>query len=414
MDRTAADAPPPNTRPRNRRAMILAAASELFARRGYANTSMTDIAESVAIGPSALYRHFPGKQQLLAEVIDAGLEPMHRMDDEFRLGEHPDALQRLAAHALEHRLIGALWQREVRHLPAAERELFRARLRELTAVFTRRVQDARDELDAETAGLAAAMLLSALASPGLHNFAVDDAEYARVLAEVLTVVLEAPYPSRAGAEGTDGSDRAVGALVPLTEPPLPTPASRREELLIHAVRLFARDGYAAVGLDEIGAAAGISGPSVYNHFPSKLALLTTAFHRGTGTLFTGVSAAYSTSATAGDALRSLLSSYLEFARGNPHLVGLLATEIEHLSPEEREFGENAQRGYLREWTHLLCALHPDAGEAACRIRVSTTIDVINSAARMRRFGSARDPGGTLEPLCLRMLGIDAGGGADSR
>ena len=55
----------------------------------------------------------------------------------------------------------------------------------------------------------------------------------------------------------------------VTAPPLP----RREQLLEAAAALFAERGYHAVGIDDIGAAAGISGPGVYRHFPSKQALL---------------------------------------------------------------------------------------------------------------------------------------------
>ncbi|HEY0572939.1 MAG TPA: helix-turn-helix domain-containing protein [Pseudonocardia sp.] len=67
--RSAVQAPPRGTRPLNRRQLILAAAAELFYRRGYPNVSMGEIAEAVAIGPSALYRHFRGKQELLSEVV---------------------------------------------------------------------------------------------------------------------------------------------------------------------------------------------------------------------------------------------------------------------------------------------------------------------------------------------------------
>ena len=64
-------APPPRgTRPRNRRRLIVAAAAELFASRGYAQVSMADVADAVAVRPSALYRHFRGKDDLLVRQIE--------------------------------------------------------------------------------------------------------------------------------------------------------------------------------------------------------------------------------------------------------------------------------------------------------------------------------------------------------
>jgi AcrR family transcriptional regulator len=63
----------PRTRPPNRRELILAAATELFAARGYEYVGMSEIAEEVAVQPSALYRHFAGKEQLLAEILRQGV-----------------------------------------------------------------------------------------------------------------------------------------------------------------------------------------------------------------------------------------------------------------------------------------------------------------------------------------------------
>lgn len=47
----------------------------------------------------------------------------------------------------------------------------------------------------------------------------------------------------------------------------------REQLLAAAALLFRRRGFDAVGIDDIGAAVGTSGPAVYRHFAGKHALL---------------------------------------------------------------------------------------------------------------------------------------------
>ena len=67
---TRVAAPRRRTRPSNRRELILAAARELFYRRGFDHVGVGEIAAAVAIGPSALYRHFESKQQLLADVLE--------------------------------------------------------------------------------------------------------------------------------------------------------------------------------------------------------------------------------------------------------------------------------------------------------------------------------------------------------
>ncbi len=50
-------------------------------------------------------------------------------------------------------------------------------------------------------------------------------------------------------------------------------AERRRALLAAAARLFAERGFDGVTLEEIGAAAGVSGPAVYRHVAGKQALL---------------------------------------------------------------------------------------------------------------------------------------------
>ena len=61
-------------------------------------------------------------------------------------------------------------------------------------------------------------------------------------------------------------------------PPALTPrqqlkADRREALLAAAKHLIAKHGYLGVRLEDIGGAAGVSGPAVYRHFASKDAVL---------------------------------------------------------------------------------------------------------------------------------------------
>ena len=64
---TTAQAPTRNRG--NRRAEILAAAASLFAARGFHGVSIEDIGGAVGISGPALYRHFSGKDALLAEML---------------------------------------------------------------------------------------------------------------------------------------------------------------------------------------------------------------------------------------------------------------------------------------------------------------------------------------------------------
>jgi AcrR family transcriptional regulator len=56
-------------RPGGRREQILAVAARLFAQRGFHGVSIADLGAAVGVSGPALYRHFPGKEALLAEML---------------------------------------------------------------------------------------------------------------------------------------------------------------------------------------------------------------------------------------------------------------------------------------------------------------------------------------------------------
>lgn len=57
-------------RPRTgRRGQILGVAAQLFARHGFHGVSIADLGAAVGVSGPALYRHFPSKEALLAEML---------------------------------------------------------------------------------------------------------------------------------------------------------------------------------------------------------------------------------------------------------------------------------------------------------------------------------------------------------
>ena len=53
------------------RAALLGEATRLFATRGYAGTSLEDVAAASRVTRGAVYHHFDGKQALFEAVLDA-------------------------------------------------------------------------------------------------------------------------------------------------------------------------------------------------------------------------------------------------------------------------------------------------------------------------------------------------------
>ncbi|HKB01310.1 MAG TPA: TetR/AcrR family transcriptional regulator [Gemmataceae bacterium] len=96
---------PPVTRPRGRpkdpdlparrRAAILRAAVRVFARRGYRDTNLQDVADALGVAKGTLYLYYRGKEQLFLAAVDHG---MVRLRDYVRsaYSDVPDPLDRLA------------------------------------------------------------------------------------------------------------------------------------------------------------------------------------------------------------------------------------------------------------------------------------------------------------------------------
>ncbi|BBH70266.1 TetR family transcriptional regulator [Actinoplanes sp. OR16] len=145
--------------PRTRRAEILAAAVPLFARDGFANVTNGQIAQAVGLAPSAIYRHYPGKVDilvaaclqaagLLAQAVDRSL---HRSADPREAVVALTAAY--VAYSFEHNALNSVAEAEIRGLPADLRRPLILAQREHIAVWEQQLRQARPDLDARQARL---------------------------------------------------------------------------------------------------------------------------------------------------------------------------------------------------------------------------------------------------------------------
>jgi AcrR family transcriptional regulator len=63
------------------------------------------------------------------------------------------------------------------------------------------------------------------------------------------------------------------------EPPTKRGKDRRDQIIAVATELFHERGFDATGIDDIGAAAGITGPGIYSHFNGRAVSLLEAMTR---------------------------------------------------------------------------------------------------------------------------------------
>ncbi|MGB2939135.1 MAG: TetR family transcriptional regulator [Candidatus Dormiibacterota bacterium] len=68
----------------DRRAQIIDAATTVIANRGYAHTSLKDIADAAGVTPALIYHYFDSKEDLLLATMAAVQENLHRAVDAAR------------------------------------------------------------------------------------------------------------------------------------------------------------------------------------------------------------------------------------------------------------------------------------------------------------------------------------------
>jgi AcrR family transcriptional regulator len=188
-------------------------------------------------------------------------------------------------------------------------------------------------------------------------------------------------------------------------------ADRRDALLAAAKRLIAKHGYLGVRLEDIGGAAGVSGPAVYRHFASKDAVLATLLVEISRYLRDGGRRIQESAATPAEALRGLVAWQLDFALAEPELILIYDRDRFHLPAADLQDVRRTQRAYVEIWVDAITAAVPAGGVDVDRTRAHAVIGLINSTPRIPRMTGSPETRVALTEMALGALGI---GGPGSR
>lgn len=362
-------------RPRDRKAQIVSAAADLFHRQGYHSVTMEGIADAVGITAGGLYRHFRNKQELLGRTVLDGLMAFETVVQNTAPGDLDGLLRAMATLTLDRRDLGVLWQRESRNLPETERIELRRRFRTIAARTAEILLEARPTLSSDDADLLVWAIFSVFASPSHHAVKLARTRFEDLMHGIGTTVGWTALPPAVDmtvASAPSGSPSQAGV----------TRASRREALMDVAARLFDERGYQAVSMEEIGAAAGMSGAGIYNHVASKSELLVSALTRASEALQLDASRAFATAADSRQALELLLRSYVDLTVTHSHLTAALISEVIHLPDAQRHVIRRLQHDYVSEWVQLLMVERPHLTDLEARVTVHAVLSIVNDLARI--------------------------------
>lgn len=155
-------------------------------------------------------------------------------------------------------------------------------------------------------------------------------------------------------------------------------SDRRSQLLGAAERLFAERGFLAVRLDDIGAAAGVSGPAIYRHFPNKESMLVELLVGISTQLLTGARDVISSNIGNAAALHGLVDFHLDFALAQPDLIRIQDRDLAHLPATAQRHVRKAQRQYVEVWVGVLRRINPEVPEADARLMAHAVFGLLNS------------------------------------
>src|SRR5438067_3933935 len=155
--------------------------------------------------------------------------------------------------------------------------------------------------------------------------------------------------------------------------------SRRDEILDVAVGLFASRGYHGVSMDDIGAAAGVTGPALYHHFAGKEAMLVAALAPVSERLLEGGRIRVAAHAGAPKAaLEALVEFHVAFALANPAVIALHLHELDRLPDEPRRAIRRLQRLYVEVGVDVLTAPRDELTAPEARVLAHAAFGLMNS------------------------------------
>lgn len=216
---------------------------------------------------------------------------------------------------------------------------------------------------------------------------------------------EAALASARPASRSTQSDGESGR--PDSEPgPRRRPKNRKAQIVRVAARAFAERGYHPVGVDEIAAEVGISGPALYRHFTNKYALLVAAAEGGAQQLLDAARAADNPDLEPEPRLTALIRGIAEYTIEVRREGGLYRWERRYLEREDRARIRIIYNAVHDTLAGPIADLHPDADPADTQLRAAAVLSAIGSITAHRTALSTTRLVNLIGEICWDILRTD--------
>jgi|SRR5271168_76388 AcrR family transcriptional regulator len=158
---------------------------------------------------------------------------------------------------------------------------------------------------------------------------------------------------------------------------------RRDLILKVAARLFAKNGFDSVPINEIGIAAGVTGPAIYRYFASRETLLVSVYHHLYQRYSNGITLILAEEISAWKSLEMLVDLQIAVAIEEPEKIRIVNSGQRHLPVDEAPNFRVENRRHLSVWMDLLGQARPDLTRRICEVTVDVVLALINPIALRR-------------------------------
>ena len=178
---------------------------------------------------------------------------------------------------------------------------------------------------------------------------------------------------------------------------------RRQQLLDLAAPLMATRGFHGMSVGDLGAAAGITAPALYRHFPSKQALLGALLTDISERLLAGGETCVAESSDPADALERLVRRHVAFATSRPDLIRVQDRDFYSMSVDDQHAVRRLQRRYVEVWVRQVLAAHTAYDEDSVRAGIHAMFGLLNSTPYSADHLSQASAEQLLTRLALQLL-----------
>ncbi len=161
------------------------------------------------------------------------------------------------------------------------------------------------------------------------------------------------------------------------------PRNRRAQIAAVAAEAFDAYGYHGVGMDDIAATLGISGPALYRHFPGKYALFLSSVESLVGALDEATDLPGEPGEAPRRRLERVLYAVVETSLTHRRSGGLYRWEARLLHDDDRRRVVDTVRVVIDRIAAPVRSMRPDMPESDVRLRTTAALSILGSVTGHR-------------------------------